>query len=503
MPALSRDGIGLVAANAVALMAGAGASLAYARWLEPASFAHWAMALAAGRCALLLLDGGLKTVLVRQPQDPDTQTWRTLERGCAAAALGLTVVLAAALAGLAAAGVIATTAAALLVIYPAAYLLSYPALLPALARLERSGRFGALGRVEGITALVELVLPALLMACGLAWWLSFCVAAVLARSWRTWQTRAVERAIGPLPAQAQAQAQAPVAVPSAGEARRLLRAGLAQQAVFALAMLRDLTHVWLLGPWFGKAWVGQYALAHSASALVCQPLVLGATRMLLPELRTLAPAQRRQRVMQQISGLCMASLPPMLLLPLALASADAWLGAGKWADARALLPWLGLRLVGGVVATVLGTWLCVQAAPWAATRAHARWTLVEIVGALAGLALGGPPGLAMASAVSVWFAAWDFCGVLAAPGQRLGLLREAAACALGRPSLLVAGAGLWLLQRWPQPWPWLPLLPLLAWLAEARVRQALRRLALRLVAGRAGPPLAATLPGQGAHRSAR
>lgn len=486
MPAMSRGGLGLVAANAVALLAGAGASVAYARWLEPTAFAHWAMALAAGRCGLLLLDGGLKTVLVRQPNDPGAQTWHTLERWCAAAALGLTLALALAMGSLASTGAIGWTAAVLLLVYPAAYLLSYPALLPALARLERNGRFGALGRVEGITALVELVLPALLMACGVAWWLSFCVAAVLARGWRTWQTCAAERAFAPTAAMPAGTGAPP------GEARRLLRDGLAQQGVHALAMLRDLTHVWLLGPWFGKVWVGQYAFAHAASALMCQPLVLAATRMLLPGLRDLGPAQRRERVMQHIAGLCMASLPPMLVLPLALAGADDWLGAGKWAEARALLPWLALRLVGGVVATVLGTWMCAQAAPWAAARAHARWTLVECLGAAAGLALGGPPGLAMASALTVWYAAWDFCGVLSMPGQRQALLRQALAAALGRPSLLVAGTGFLMLQRWPVSPAWLPLLPLLpllAWLSEARVRGALRAVLLRLAAGRVAAPV--------------
>jgi len=379
----------LGAANGVALLASAGAAAAYASWLDAGSFAHWTAALAAGRLALLLLDGGLKTALVRREQWPDAVALRLLRRLTAAAA-----VLIAALAAVAAAwawhgGRLSGANAVLYSIYVIAYALLHAASFEAAARLERAGRFDRIARAEGICTVLEFVAPSLLLAGGAAPVAAFAVAVVGARSLRAvWLRRS---AIG--------LDEAPAAP---GRLRSLLREGLGVQAVAALSMLRDHLHLWLLAPWFGAAWAGQFGFAALACALATQAVVQAASRAALPALRAKAPQRRWAAVRARVRRLAVIVLPPLPLLPAVLAWADEHLWRGEWAPAVALLPWLAARMVAGVATTPVGAWLMVARSPWVAARAQLAWTALEVAAALLGLLLFGPPGLAIAAAVAAW-----------------------------------------------------------------------------------------------------
>ena len=83
----ARGSTSLGLANALALLASVGAAAAYARWLPAESFGHWAAALAVARGALLLVDGGLKTALVRRPHWPGFEAMTRLQRVAIAAAV--------------------------------------------------------------------------------------------------------------------------------------------------------------------------------------------------------------------------------------------------------------------------------------------------------------------------------------------------------------------------------------------------------------------------------
>ena len=182
MKTIHADGVlSLGLANGVSLLAAVGAVAAYASWLQPAEFTHWTAALAIARAGLLLLDGGLKTALVRRAAWPAPSTLRHLQLLCLALAVALVA------AGGVTAGWFWFTArlqsgeAWLYAAYLAAYLLPYPPLFGALARLERAQSFGVVGRAEGLSVVLEFSLPAVLMLFGMPYWLAFATAVFIAR----------------------------------------------------------------------------------------------------------------------------------------------------------------------------------------------------------------------------------------------------------------------------------------------------------------------------------
>jgi O-antigen/teichoic acid export membrane protein len=446
-------------ANALALLAAVAAAALYAGRMDAPAFAHWALALAVSRAGLLLLDGGLKTALVRRALMPDAATQRRLGWLSAALAVLLCAAVACAAGGLALAGRLGMGEALLLFVYPAAYWLSYPPLFTALARLERAQRFGPVGRAEAASLALEFVLPALLMAGGMAWWLAFAAAAVAARALRTVWVR-------------QAASLEPAQTAGGGEgASQLLKEGSGVQAAAGLSMLRDQMHLWLLAPWFGAHWAGVYTFALTACALASQVSVQTASRVALPALRAQSAAARWPLVLAQVRRLSIATLPPLALLPAWLAQLDAAAWDGRWHEAVALVPWLALRMVPGVATTALGAWLMVAQAPWRTARAHAAWTLCEITLALLALQLFGATGLAVAAAFGAWSGVLIFLGAAApglAPGPRL---RALVSTLLVRPSLAAAlTLGLWA-QLQPAALPLATLLLPLCWWAEASVRQ--------------------------------
>lgn|GEM_PF-6678528 len=454
-------------ANALALLAAVGATALYARWLDATTFAHWAMALALARAGLLLLDGGLKTALVRRADEPDRATLRRLSRLSGVAALLLVGGAGAAVAWLWSRGQIGAGPALLLWAYPAAYLLTYPPLFSALARLERAQRFAAVGRAEGASVALEFVLPALLLAAGADHWVAFVAAAWVARAMRTaWVLRAARALHG---------ADAGTA-PAAASTRLsgLLNEGAGMQAVAALSMARDQMHLWLLAPAFGAAAAGQYALALTACALATQVAVATASRVLLPVMRAAEPSTLWPLVLSHSRALAAFTLPALALLPAWLAQLDVDLWGGRWHEAVALVPWLALRMLAGVGTTVLGAWMMVVRQPWHSARAHAVWTLCEIAVASIGLALAGPLGMAIGSAVAVWAGLWCFL-VAAQPQAALWSRWKALVWALvARPSAWCALA----LAAWVQVMPQALLAATLAlplcWLTEAPVRRWLR-----------------------------
>ena len=461
-------------ANALALLAAVAAAALYGRWLDAAAFAHWAMALAIARAGLLLLDGGLKTALVRHVDEPDARTLRSLARWSAAAAGLLSVLTAVVCVTLLARGRLTVGEAGLLFAYPAAYLLSYPLLFTALARLERAQCFGPIGRAEGLSVAVEFVLPAALLAFDTPYWAAFAAAVVLARGLRTAWIRVAARGLGPAPSNTGAPRPA-----------AMLKQGLALQAVAGLSLLRDQMHLWLLAPWFGALWAGQYSLAFTACALASQVGVQTAARVGLPALRATPPALQWPMVLDRTRRLAIATLPPLALLPAWLGALDSLAWDGRWQAAVGLVPWLALRMLAGVATTGLGAWLMVAREPWRTARAHAAWTLFEVAAAAAALGLWGPSGLAYATAFTVWAGVGLFLAAASPAAEVRPRWQELLAVLLLRPSLASALAlGLWVAVS-PSALPVATGLLGLCWCTEAPVRRWLRHRLVEALAGRA------------------
>lgn len=399
----------LATAQALALGAALGSATAYAAWLDAATLALWAVALGAGRAAMLLVDGGLKAALVRHPQALGSTASRRLTRCVLAAALALSLLALAAAGASVSASRVTPEAAALVAGSVIAYLMSHAGSLTALARLERAGRFDRVGRVEGAATVIEFALPAALLASGLAAPAALLAGVLLGRALRLLGLRHAARA---------ERVPAANALPAPP-----WRDALPMQGIAALAMLRDQVHLWLIGPLFGAAWAGAYAFALMACALASQVLLATAARVAMPALRALPPRRRALRAARGLRRLAWVTVPLLALTWPLVHVADATWWNGQWSLAVALLPALLLRMLAALPLAVLAPWLAVALPPRDAAVVHARWTAIELLLVAAAVAWMGPAGLAVAWALGGALGTLVFARALR--GQGLGLFVQA------------------------------------------------------------------------------
>jgi hypothetical protein len=404
--------------QALALGAALGGAVAYASWLNPGELAIWALALGAGRAAMLLVDGGLKAALVRHPQGLGAVAERQLTRWVMVAALGLSMLALITGAWAMAAGHAKEGPVGLVTVAVLSYLLSHASSLAALARLERAGCFDRVGRVEGAATVVEFVLPAVLMAWGVAAMPALGAGVVLGR---------LGRALG-LRHQAAVESSAHPSLGLHEEPASALRAppwrdGLVLQGIAALGMLRDQVHLWLIGPLYGAAWAGAYAFGLMACALASQVVVATVSRVAVPALRTLGPRRRALRAARSLRRMALLTLPLLAIVAPALHSADVHWWQGQWSQTLVLLPGLLLRMVAALPLAVLAPWLLLATTPEAAAAVHARWTAAELLLVALALAWFGPVGLAVAWALGGVLGTVLFAWALRAHG--LGLFVRA------------------------------------------------------------------------------
>lgn len=389
----------LGASQGLALLAALTSASAYAVWLDAHQLAAWALALGAGRAAMLLVDGGFKAALVRHPQDLSGGAERRLTRLVGTAAMMLSGLAAVAAAAAVLAGVASPADAGLVGVTVACYLLSHAASLVALARLERAGRFRLVGQAEGAATLLEFALPAALMAAGCVPPEALVIGVLAGRGVRAACLRAGSGAGVP-----------GVADPADNAAEALpWREGLWIQGIAALSMLRDQMHLWLVGPWFGADWSGAYVFGLMACAFASQWLAATVARVAVSALRPLSTVRRAVCAAKAVRRLSVLTLPLLALTLPVLHAADAWLWDGRWQLALSLLPGLLLRVAAALPLAALAPWLLVAVAPRDAAKVHLQWTVAELLLALLALMLFGPAGLAVAMAVggalgTVWFA---------------------------------------------------------------------------------------------------
>lgn len=399
----------LGAAQALALAVALASATVYAAWLDAAELALWAVALGAGRAAMLLVDGGLKAALVRHAQDLQAQAERRLTRTVSLAALALSVATVAAALVLVGSGRVTAAAAGLVSVAIVAYLMSHAVSLSALARLERSGRFDRVGRIEALATVLEFGLPALGLASGMAVTTALGAGVVLGRA---------VRALGLLLLAGPAPATGAPGEPAAGLDSPPWRDGLALQAIAGLSMLRDQAHLWLVAPVFGAAWAGAYAFALMACALASQVLVATVARVAVPALRPLGPRRRALRAARSLRRLSWLALPLLAATtPLLHAANQAW-WQGQWDLALVVLPGLLLRMAAGLPLAVMAPWLLLAVPAPSAARVHARWTAVEALLAAVAVVWIGPVGLAVSWALGGFVGTLMFAWALRGQGLR-------------------------------------------------------------------------------------
>jgi O-antigen/teichoic acid export membrane protein len=430
-----RQVIALAAANAAALLAAVLAYLAYSRLLTPGQFALLSGAMALAKFGNLVLDGGIKTAVIKHNEDIGPAVRRALF--CASMATALVLVALSLLVMLASSvfSRMSVRGVEFLSAYACAYVLTYPFLFLHLADLERNRRFAPVATWESISIAIEYLLP---VPCWFLFGHSFVafVAAVwLARIIRVTGMRAAHGGF------------------ARGEgidwrgASAIFHEGWKFQVAAAICMVRDNLHYLLVAPAFGKVWVGFYSWAMQLATVSSQIFVQTASRVALPVLRLEKDeGSRWASTLVQMKWLAIFTLPFVAFLYHFAAIADRLFFSGRWAQALILVLAFSMRMLPSIATTALGFLVLAQRGSGSFALGNLWWTVCEVVAAAIALWTIGVKGLACSCAVMAWVGVVIFARTING-----GNVREVLSVIVLRPSLLVsvlASMGFFLLRDW-------------------------------------------------------
>jgi O-antigen/teichoic acid export membrane protein len=299
-----------------------------------------------------------------------------------------------------------------LTVFAAVILLSYPFMVIPTAALERRFAYSKIGWIESVYFVLEIGSPVLFL-----WWTkqgmySFVWGLLLGRVFRVIALNLTCRTH--------------LNIPSWGRVKRvfhLLGEGLWFQLGIGFNQIRDNLHVLLVGPLFGKEWVGYYAWGFQLCLIASQVFVQIASRVSLPMFAQAENfAKRWQACLYQIKLLAILTAPVLVTLPMVLPSLDQHFFQGKWQVAISFIPLLFFRMLAGVALTPLAILLLVERGARSLALLSILFTAVEASGAILLLMLLGPTGLAWSCAITAWIGVYLICYMLRAESGKLALI---------------------------------------------------------------------------------
>lgn len=385
-------------ANALGLLAAIGGYLVYSRLLDVGQMAIYAGALALARFGSLLLDAGLKVALVTQEIIPSKLDYLHAYLISIFLSILGSLVISICLGVAYNLEQLSLSDTLFLGLFAASYIWTYPFQLVPLAHLERSLKFNLIARAEGIGIVIEYGLPALLWLIVSPTLTVFVIGVWVGRIYRTVCFRAITE---------KNYSIFEFELDNFEELRRLIKIGLNYQAASLASLFRDNLHFIVIGPLYGKEWVGLYSWVLQMCAAFSQLFVQAASRVTLPWLRsTDKPTLKSSLVLTQIKLLTIFTFPPMVLLIFIAPIINTLLYAEKWINALVLLPFLVLRMLPGISTTIIGSLVMTEIGSKSYFKMSFYWTISEIFLLALILPLFGAHSLAIVYSISVWLGLW-------------------------------------------------------------------------------------------------
>lgn len=420
-----RQVIGLFCANVISLLVVGVSFVAYSRILSPPEFGLYAVALSATTLLSIILDGGLKTTIIKSEAEISKDEECSIAFLMFGVSMLLIVLLLAAQRPLLALRPGIRHDAGFVVAFVGIALLFYPFVALPTAHLERRLKYGHIAWIESIGVVVERGSPAALLLFTGAGLYSFVWALLASRILRSLILARFHR------------------IPIRGLTRggissgwRHVKEGAWIQTGTISSVVRDNLHTLLVGPFFGKEWVGYYAWSFQVSLVGSQIFAQIAARVSLPLLAQASTFEVRwRRCLYQIRLLVTVVVPVLCAVWMILPAVDSrWFG-GKWQPALAIIPLLFLRMIPGSATTPVAPLVMVERGGRTFASVSALWTVVEVAGASAFLFFMGPTGLAWSSALAVWVGLWVM--VRSLDQDSTVLARQLIGGLLGRPIFAV------------------------------------------------------------------
>jgi PST family polysaccharide transporter len=381
----------LFVANIVAFGSVALSYLIYSRLLAAQQFGAYAAALAVGTLAVLVLDGGIKTSIIKHATALTRQEEGSLMSLMLAFSWLLLFILYFGQSAIGHFYPAAIDQTKFVSAFAAVYLLTYPWIGLSTASLERNLAYPQLAWIESIGTVLERGSPAILLASTTLGLGSFVLGLAIGRVTRIiLLSRVHSVALGwPL--------KDNVSV------RRLLKEGFLFQVGGAASLIRDNLHLIIVGPLFGALWVGYYAWGLQLCAIASQVFVQISARVSLSVTAKAANFSKRwSTIAQQISLLTAATAPILVAMMLIAPTLDHYFFADKWHRALTLLPLLFARMIPGIACTPIGALLLVERGANIYARALWLWTMIELAAAYLAVKMLGPTGLAVSYSATAW-----------------------------------------------------------------------------------------------------
>ena len=421
-----RQVIGLFLANILTILVVGLSFIAYSKLLSPPEFGLYAVALSAATLLALILDGGLKITIIKLEADLPQEEESSIAILMVLVSLGLVLTLVAVAQPFLALRAEIKHDARFVVIFVGVALLFYPFVTLPTARLERGLKYGHIAWIESLSTVVERGGPALFLLFTNAGIYSFVWGLLLSRVLRA----AILSSFHPVKLRAGSWA-------GLSNSAKHLREGAWIQAGTISSVARDNLHTLLVGPLFGKEWVGYYAWALQICLVSSQIFAQISARVSLPLLAQAGNFEKRwPRCLYQIRMLTMLTVPVLCGVWLILPTVNSHFFQGKWQPALALVPLLFLRMIPGMATTPLGPLVMVHRGGPTFGVANLVWTLLEVTGACIFAWALGPTGLAWSYALVVWIGLWMLMASL--NRDTANLMKDLTREMVVRPSLIWA-----------------------------------------------------------------
>jgi O-antigen/teichoic acid export membrane protein len=417
----------LFAGNAVAIGSVAFSYFMYSRLLTAQEFGAYAAALAVGNLGLLVLDGGIRTSIIKHPTE--------LKREEEGALLNFMLVFSALLLlaivfGQSAVGHFypaARTQTRFVAAFAAVYLATYPWIGLSTAAIERSLAYSRIAWIESIGIVLERAAPVIFILWGNLRLGAFVVGLALGRVVRIILLSRIHRV------------SLARNMGASGVVRSLLKEGLWFQAGGAASLIRDNLHVVIVGPLFGALWVGYYAWALQLCMLASQIFVQISARVSLSvTARSTVFSERWSTVAQQLATLTAITTPILTAVIIVAPNMDRMFFANRWHSAVLLLPLLCARMIPGIASAPVGALLLVERGAGRYAVALWIWTALEAIAAYAAVKLLGPFGLAVSYALAAWFGVFMLAKGLGSLTP--ALFSRICKIVFGRPALWLSAA---------------------------------------------------------------
>ena len=365
----------------------------YSRILTPSEFGLYSIALTIGSIGIFLLDGGIKTAIIKL----DKHFGDTEQSSILSWLLLVSVLLTGCLFAIKyPLGYFLPSVRSdyiFLALFASIYLLTYPFIVIPTALLERKLQYPRLGWIEAVSITIERGGPVIFLLwtnCGLY---SFVIALLLGRLCRVFAVLLSHPIKFCLPDFHRLKQILP-----------LMKEGGWIQLAAGVSLVRDNLHIIILGPIWGKEWVGYYSWGMQLCFVLSQAFVQVSARVSLPRMAQQKTfAERWQTCLEQVRFLTMFTAPLLFAGLLVVPGINESFFRGKWSPTLPLLPFLFFRMIIGMAITPIATLIPVQLGGVVFARFNTVWTVMEVFMAIVLIAILGPKGLAYSCAVSVLF----------------------------------------------------------------------------------------------------